>query len=69
MKKKLKYCFTEECEYGIECGIYCKRHAEMYEEETGERIKGKSQKGEKKCKDVTCINCDNTMEGLCDNCR
>lgn len=31
--------------------------------------KGKSQKGEKKCNDVTCINCDNTMEGLCDNCR
>lgn len=30
--------------------------------------KGKSQKGEE-CNDITCVNCDNTMEGLCDNCR
>lgn len=30
--------------------------------------KGKQKKGEK-CKDITCINCDSTMEGLCDNCR
>ena len=32
------------------------------------KLEGKKQK-DKKCKDITCVNCDNTMEGLCDNCK
>lgn len=31
--------------------------------------KGENQKGVKKCNDATCINCDSTMEGICDDCR
>ena len=29
----------------------------------------KKETGETKCNDITCINCNNTMEGLCDNCK